>query len=132
VVALPRANWWPSRVLSLRAGESLRLNGEDKTHVERLAEAEGPLPPILVERRSLRVIDGMHRLLAASLKKSSGWPCRPTWRTGCRCPMVIAGPRQSELLPRIRICQTGPSERRPACRPRPWPRCGVQPMRCRS
>jgi ParB-like chromosome segregation protein Spo0J len=54
-------------IVSLRAGESPRLNGEDKTHVARLAEAEEPLPPILVERRTMRVIDGMHRLLAASL-----------------------------------------------------------------
>jgi hypothetical protein len=55
-------------VLSLRAGESPRLAGEDKAHIARLAEAEVPLPPILVDRRSMRVIDGMHRLLAASLK----------------------------------------------------------------
>jgi ParB-like chromosome segregation protein Spo0J len=55
-------------IVSLRAGESPRLNGEDRTHVARLAEAEEPLPPILVERRTMKVIDGMHRLLAASLK----------------------------------------------------------------
>ncbi len=54
-------------VLSLRAGESPRLAGEDKAHIARLAEAESPLPPILVDRRTMRVIDGMHRLLAASL-----------------------------------------------------------------
>jgi ParB-like chromosome segregation protein Spo0J len=54
-------------IVSLRAGETPRLNGEDRTHVARLAEAEEPLPPILVERRTMRVIDGMHRLLAASL-----------------------------------------------------------------
>jgi ParB-like chromosome segregation protein Spo0J len=54
-------------VLSLRAGESPRLAGEDKAHIARLAEAESLLPPILVDRRTMRVIDGMHRLLAASL-----------------------------------------------------------------
>jgi ParB-like chromosome segregation protein Spo0J len=54
-------------IVSLRAGESPRLNGEDRTHVARLAEADEPLPPILVERRTMKVIDGMHRLLAASL-----------------------------------------------------------------
>ena len=57
-------------VLSLRAGESPRLAGEDKAHIARLAEAESALPPILVDRRTMRVIDGMHRLLAASL---NGW-----------------------------------------------------------
>lgn len=55
-------------VLSLRPGESPRLEGEDRGHIERLAESESALPPILVERRTMRVIDGMHRLLAASLK----------------------------------------------------------------
>jgi ParB-like chromosome segregation protein Spo0J len=55
-------------VLSLRPGDSPRLNGEDKAHIARLAETEGPLPPILVDRRTMRVIDGMHRLMAASLQ----------------------------------------------------------------
>jgi ParB-like chromosome segregation protein Spo0J len=44
------------------------LNGEDKAHIARLAETEAPLPPILVNRRTMRVIDGMHRLMAASLQ----------------------------------------------------------------
>jgi hypothetical protein len=60
VVAVP--------IMSLRAGESPRLNGEDKAHIARLAETEVPLPPILVDRRTMRVIDGMHRLMAASLR----------------------------------------------------------------
>jgi hypothetical protein len=55
-------------VLALRPGESPRLEGEDKAHVARLAETDTTLPAILVERASMRVIDGMHRLLAASLK----------------------------------------------------------------
>jgi hypothetical protein len=46
-------------------GESPRLAGEDKAHVAWLAETQTPLPPILVDRRSMRVIDGMHRLMAA-------------------------------------------------------------------
>jgi ParB-like chromosome segregation protein Spo0J len=55
-------------VLSLRPADSPRLNGEDKAHISRLAETETPLPPILVDRRTMRVIDGMHRLMAASLQ----------------------------------------------------------------
>jgi len=55
-------------IMSLRAGESPRLNGDDKAHIARLAETDGPLPPILVDRRTMRVIDGMHRLMAASLQ----------------------------------------------------------------
>jgi ParB-like chromosome segregation protein Spo0J len=60
VVAVPVFSLWP--------GESPRLEGEDKAHIARLAESETPLPPILVDRRSMRVIDGMHRFMAATLK----------------------------------------------------------------
>ena len=55
-------------VLSLRPADSPRLNGEDKAHIARLIETETPLPPILVDRRTMRVIDGMHRLMAASMQ----------------------------------------------------------------
>lgn len=54
-------------LLSLRPADSPRLNGEDKAHIKRLAEADAPLPPILVDRGTMRVIDGMHRLMAASM-----------------------------------------------------------------
>lgn len=55
-------------VASLLQGDSPRLEGEDKAHVARLAAIDGPLPPLLVDQCSMRVIDGMHRLLAALLK----------------------------------------------------------------
>lgn len=55
-------------VLSLRSADSPRLKGEDKAHIARLVETEAPLPPILVEQSTMRVIDGMHRLMAASLQ----------------------------------------------------------------
>jgi ParB-like chromosome segregation protein Spo0J len=55
-------------VLALRPADSPRLNGEDKAHIARLAETETALPPILVDKRTMRVIDGMHRLMAASLQ----------------------------------------------------------------
>ncbi|GAA1244626.1 ParB N-terminal domain-containing protein [Kitasatospora nipponensis] len=51
----------------LSPGESPRLNGLDMAHVVRLAEIATPLPPILVDRRSMRVVDGMHRVFAALL-----------------------------------------------------------------
>lgn len=44
-----------------------RLSGEDSKHVEILAQTEQPLPPIVVHRRTMQVIDGMHRLRAAQL-----------------------------------------------------------------
>ncbi|MFE4887462.1 transcriptional regulator [Streptomyces sp. NPDC056701] len=55
-------------VSSLLPGYSPRLQGEDSAHVARLAELDEPLPPILVERSTMRVIDGMHRLMAACAK----------------------------------------------------------------
>lgn len=55
-------------LLLLRPADSPRLNGEDKAHIARLVETETPLPPILVDKRTMRVIDGMHRLIAASLQ----------------------------------------------------------------
>lgn len=52
-------------IASLRPGESPRMAGQDKEHIARLAEVDTPFPPILVNRRTMQVIDGMHRLLAA-------------------------------------------------------------------
>lgn len=52
---------------SLLAGHSPRVNGEDMRHVRLLAQVWTSLPPILVQRGTMRVIDGMHRLRAAEL-----------------------------------------------------------------
>ncbi|MBB5076460.1 streptomycin biosynthesis regulator [Nonomuraea endophytica] len=51
----------------LKRGDSPRLLGVDEDHVRRLAAVETGLPPILVHRETMRVIDGMHRLGAAIL-----------------------------------------------------------------
>ena len=55
----------------LLPGGSPRSEGVDQQHVIRLMEAESPLPAILVDRRTMRVIDGRHRLLAALLNGQS-------------------------------------------------------------
>jgi hypothetical protein len=55
-------------IASLLPADSPRLEGQDAEHVGRLMEIDEPLPPILVERRSMRVIDGMHRLTVALLR----------------------------------------------------------------
>nr|AHE14808.1 ParB-like nuclease domain protein [uncultured bacterium] len=47
---------------------SPRLNGEDGAHVCLLAELDAMLPPILVHRSTMRVIDGIHRVRAAQAK----------------------------------------------------------------
>jgi ParB-like chromosome segregation protein Spo0J len=52
---------------SLALGRSPRLGGRDEEHVARLAEVDGELPPILVDRRTMEVVDGAHRFMAAML-----------------------------------------------------------------
>jgi ParB-like chromosome segregation protein Spo0J len=54
-------------ISTLALGCSPRLNGEDSEHTLRLAETEETLPPILVHRSTMQVIDGAHRVRAAQL-----------------------------------------------------------------
>ncbi|AZM59166.1 MULTISPECIES: ParB/RepB/Spo0J family partition protein [unclassified Streptomyces] len=54
-------------ISSLLPADSPRLTGENPEHVELLAAARN-LPPILVQRSTMRVIDGMHRVRAALLR----------------------------------------------------------------
>jgi hypothetical protein len=58
-------------ISSLRPGPSLRLDGRDEEHVRALAVEGLSLPPIVVQRSTLRVIDGAHRVRAASLRGES-------------------------------------------------------------
>jgi ParB-like nuclease domain len=46
----------------------LRARGEDAKHVRVLAEVEDKLPPIVVHRATMRVVDGIHRVRAAMLR----------------------------------------------------------------
>ncbi|MFI0420255.1 ParB/RepB/Spo0J family partition protein [Spongiactinospora sp. 9N601] len=55
-------------IAALRAADSPRSGGEDAEHVRLLADQDAPLPPIVVHRPTMRVIDGMHRLRAAALR----------------------------------------------------------------
>ncbi|WP_370068633.1 ParB N-terminal domain-containing protein [Mycobacterium sp. MAA66] len=48
---------------------SPRSEGEDPAHIQRLVESEWPLPPILVHRPTMRVLDGFHRVEAAIRKQ---------------------------------------------------------------
>ncbi|HEV2343285.1 MAG TPA: hypothetical protein VGS97_04270 [Actinocrinis sp.] len=60
-----------SAVLPLEAllpADSPRLAGPDPQHVRLLADTAQALPPVLVHRTTMRIIDGMHRLLAARLR----------------------------------------------------------------
>jgi ParB-like chromosome segregation protein Spo0J len=58
-------------VSSLRGGGSPRQAGENLEHIRALADVTGELPPIIVRRNDMRVIDGMHRLRAARLRGES-------------------------------------------------------------
>lgn len=55
-------------IASLLPSDSPRIGGEDGEHVRELAELDASLPPIVVHRATMRVIDGMHRLRAAVLR----------------------------------------------------------------
>ncbi|MEV6827096.1 ParB N-terminal domain-containing protein [Amycolatopsis sp. NPDC051102] len=55
-------------IASLLPADSPRAAGEDSAHVRALAESEVDLPPIVVHRPTMRVIDGMHRVRAAELR----------------------------------------------------------------
>jgi ParB-like chromosome segregation protein Spo0J len=59
------------RLELLLSGNSPRLGGEDPRHVERLAAADTELPPVLVHRLTMRIVDGTHRVLAAQLRGDS-------------------------------------------------------------
>ncbi|MEU0274562.1 winged helix-turn-helix transcriptional regulator [Streptomyces sp. NPDC006307] len=52
----------------LLPADSPRTGGEDLGHAQALAACGDPLPPIVVHRPTMRVIDGTHRLRAARLR----------------------------------------------------------------
>lgn len=55
-------------VHSINRSESLRLAGESAEHAHLLAESDAVLPPIVVHRDTMRVIDGVHRVRAALIR----------------------------------------------------------------
>ena len=55
-------------IASLRVGESPRTGGEDVDHTALLMECDASLPPILVHRPTMEIVDGLHRVRAAQAK----------------------------------------------------------------
>lgn len=53
---------------SLKLDGSPRLEGENVSHTRVLAGTDAVLPPVLVHRETMRVIDGVHRVQAARLR----------------------------------------------------------------
>lgn len=52
-------------VSSLLPADSPRRLGESAQHIRMLSDTEDTLPPVIVHRATMRVVDGMHRLQAA-------------------------------------------------------------------
>ncbi|MER5491422.1 ParB/RepB/Spo0J family partition protein [Streptomyces sp. NPDC002490] len=61
---------------TLVEADSPRLGGESREHIELLLTSDAALPPILVHRQTMRVIDGMHRLRVAVLRGEPAIPAR--------------------------------------------------------
>jgi hypothetical protein len=58
--------WVPLR--ELVAAHTPRLGGEDESYALALAESETELPPVLVHRPTMAVVDGVHRVRAARIR----------------------------------------------------------------
>ncbi|MFD9336332.1 transcriptional regulator [Streptomyces sp. NPDC060028] len=61
---------------ALKVDGSPRSNVEDPEHTRMLAELGERLPPVVVHRPSMTVIDGIHRLRAAELRGRTSIPVR--------------------------------------------------------
>lgn len=55
-------------VMLIHNSLSPRENKANEDHIKILAQSPAPLPPIVIQRTSMRVIDGVHRLLATQLR----------------------------------------------------------------
>jgi ParB-like chromosome segregation protein Spo0J len=58
-------------IASLLKGVLMRSAGVDHRHVEILADVSSELPPIVVHRQTMAVVDGVHRIAAARLRGES-------------------------------------------------------------
>jgi ParB-like chromosome segregation protein Spo0J len=55
-------------IVTLVPADSPRVDGENEEHIRMLADIDADIPPIVVHRPTMRVVDGMHRLRAALLR----------------------------------------------------------------
>lgn len=60
----------------IRVGETPRLSGENAEHVQHLLAAGGDVPPIIVHRETMQLIDGLHRYRAARMRGDACIPAR--------------------------------------------------------
>ncbi|MFI6367620.1 ParB N-terminal domain-containing protein, partial [Nocardia sp. NPDC050630] len=54
----------------IRISGTIRVGGVSSRHLGVLAQLPGPLPPIVVHRATMEVIDGVHRLVVARRRKA--------------------------------------------------------------
>ncbi|WP_155768427.1 ParB/RepB/Spo0J family partition protein [Mycobacterium colombiense] len=55
-------------ITAIHSSHSPRKNKANERHIKILAQSPVPLPPIVIHRTSMRVIDGVHRLRATQLR----------------------------------------------------------------
>ena len=63
-------------VASIHNSYTPRKHKANEHHIQILAQSPLPLPPIVIHRTSMRVIDGVHRLRATKLRGDSTIPAR--------------------------------------------------------
>jgi hypothetical protein len=100
---LSPAAWVP--ITSVTCGDSPRLAGASREHISLLARPTEALPPTVVHRATMRVIDGTHRLRAAALRGETEIWCGSTMATS-KVPLSSRSGRTSRTGRRCR-CPTG-------------------------
>lgn len=55
-------------ITAVEIADSLRSDGDSEQHIRLLAESGATLPPIIVHKPTMRVVDGLHRIKAAVLR----------------------------------------------------------------
>jgi ParB-like chromosome segregation protein Spo0J len=98
-------------IAALRAADSPRLEGENPEHTRLLAESEDRLPPILVHRRTMRVIDGVHRLAAAQLRNEETIDVEYFDGTECEAFVLAVRSNTTHGLPLSRVDRTAAAVR---------------------
>jgi hypothetical protein len=74
-------------VASLRQGLAVRSDGVDESYAKLLASVVTPLPPIVVDSRTMVVLDGVHRVRAAVLRQDTR--IRATYVSGSESELLI-------------------------------------------
>jgi hypothetical protein len=80
-------------IAALLEADSPRISGENLEHARLLAVTDAELPPIIVHRDTMRVIDGVHRLLAARIQGAEKIAVR--FFSGCPADAFVVAVRSN-------------------------------------